>query len=177
MFFIHGGIWKQTGKGNEDFGGQVLPPDNCFTIRHPASLSSHTVFRSFGEVETGVFTIPLFTRDNTAQDNHIGLPRPIAVTLDELNLKQSGSFRPSNSMQPFGMRDQLLVYDNLQALINRSSSTIYYVYNDEWKRVGGGSANRGNDVIPAGAGFIIRKFATSGMPTSLWENPPNFGDN
>lgn len=169
-YYIHGGIWKLSGGGNTDWGSLMLEPDSFMTIRHPSSVSQPTTFRCIGEVELGTFTVPLNTIVSGEQDNLIGIPRPVNLTLEDLDLRGSLAFVSSTNTLSTGRRDQLLVFDNEIQLRNKAPSARYYVHNNIWKLSGGGNTDRGTDVLPAGSAFIIRKYQTLDGATVMWNN-------
>ena len=175
-FYIHKttttAIWKQPGL-SEDYGGYRLYPDHYIIIRHPSSVTSSTVFRSLGEVELQNFVIPLATNPASARDTYVALLRPLDVTLSGLNLYQSGAFVPSSGTLAFQRRDQLLVFNNGLPAINKSASATYYHNGTKWMKAGDNTGNYDNEIIPAGAGFIIRKYQAAGGPTSYWHNTPS----
>ncbi|MCF7674167.1 MAG: TIGR02597 family protein [Akkermansiaceae bacterium] len=174
-YFVHGTIWKRSGSGSTDYGSTIIFPNTLFTISHTSLVSHQTTYRTIGEVELGTTSIPLTTQDDVAQDNFIGIPRPLPLTLDELNLRQSpGAFMASTNTLPTGRRDQLLIYDNELQRRNKAPSAIYYVHNGIWKLSGGGNTDRSNEIIPASAGFIIRKFQVPGHPTAFWNNTSTY---
>jgi len=173
-YFIHGGVWKKSSSGHTNYGSTILYPDVYFTISHPTTVVRPTTFKASGGVDTESFVIQLNTRANVPQDNFVALLRPVNVTLDGLNLRQSGAFVPSTSTLTSGRRDQLLVFNNEQALRNRTPSAVYYVHGGIWKLSSGGNTDRSSVVIPAGTGFIIRKYQTPGGVTSYWNNTPSY---
>lgn len=168
-YFVHDGTWKKVGSGSTNFGSTQLWPDNFFTIRHPSSVGSSTTYTITGEVEMGTINIPLNTEATTSQDNFIAMPRPVDVTLNSLNLGNTSAFMTSTSQLTSGRRDILLVYDNTSALQNKSASAAYYFHAGVWKKVGAGSADFGSDVIPASAGFVIRKYQSGTGATAIWQ--------
>ncbi len=67
----------------------------------------------------------------------------------------------------FGPNDQLLVFNNAQAAFDKAPSATYF-YNTRWRRLGEATmADYGNEVIPQGAGFIVRKI---GGTAAFWTN-------
>ena len=114
------------------------------------------------------------TPDGTAgdkQDNAIGLARPIAVSLDASGLINSGAFAPSPL--PGSRTDELLIFDNTQVAKNKSSSAVYYYWNNAWRRVGAGSAIVDSDLVfSPGTGVIIRKGTNVISP--IWTNTPSY---
>ena len=170
--------WRQQG-GSTDAGGLQLWPDDYFTIRNPATVTSSTKLTVSGEVDTGNVVIPLFTRVGGAtekRDNSKLIMRPVDVTLAGLNLAQTAAFVSSSSASGGNRRDELIVFDNSTAAFNKSAFKTYYFLGgttNQW-RLQGGSTNAGTDVIPAGSGFIVRKYGTVGGETSLWNNTPTY---
>lgn len=169
-YYITGGVWKKFGDTSRpDFGDTILYPDICFTIRHPSTVLHPTAFKSLGEVEMNNFTIFLSTRTTGKQDNFIGVPRPIPVKLKDLGLNDNSVFATSASA--LIRKDELLVFDNEVANRNRSSSARYYRVTAGWRKFADGAEDHDNTIIPAGAGFIIRKVATVDGASAIWQNP------
>lgn len=173
-YYIHNGLWKLSGAGNANQGSLVIAPDSFLTISHPSSVTQSTVYRTLGEVEPHAFSIPLFSIPSGPRDNVISIPRPVPVTLEALNLRQSGAFMASTNTLATGRRDQLLVFNNEVALLNKTPSAVYYVHNGIWKASGGGNTDQGTQQIPAGAGFVIRKYQTDPAATAFWKNTPSY---
>src|SRR5690606_36640812 len=99
------GVDQGSGKG-----GTILYPDSYIIIRNNSIVARATVFSSSGDVEYGNFAIPLTTRTSGKQDNHIAVPRPVAVALKDLGLNDNSVF--SISPAAFNRMDELLVFDN-----------------------------------------------------------------
>ena len=171
VFYLLSAGWKKVGSGTSPQDGFILFPDGYVIIRHNASAAHGTVFRSVGEVETGNLAIPISTKIGSKQDTMIGLPRPIPVKLSHLGLDTT-VFR--NSPNAINRTDELLVFDNEQALKNKSAAAVYYRLSAGWRKIGAGSVDQGDAEIPSGVGFIIRKAATVDGATVFWLNPPNF---
>ena len=77
------------------------------------------------------------------------------------------------------LKDQLLLFDNTQAAIDKSPSLVYYYLNavgkaTGWKLSGDGMTDHGNDVIPAGSAIVIRKARTATAQTVFWTNAPTY---
>ena len=168
--YIAGGNWKSDG---EILGTTPLYPDTFFTIRHLSPVDHPTEYRSSGEVLTNNFSIPIHSLTCGSHDTFVSLPRPVDVTLNELNLFQSGAFVPSAGDYSFQLRDLLMVYDNTQILQNKSADVIYYHNGTNWM-IPGEMESRDDDKIPAGSGFFIRKFQTQSGETAFWTNTPSY---
>jgi uncharacterized protein (TIGR02597 family) len=88
----------------------------------------------------------------------------------------SGAFTASN---PSGPRtgDELLVFDNTAAVINKSASAIYFYRNGAWRKVGAANATDdfGSTIVfgPTG-GVIIRKATTVAGSSTNWSNTPTY---
>jgi uncharacterized protein (TIGR02597 family) len=176
IYYIFNGAWRKAGSpATDNFNAQQLPPDNLFTIRHPAAVTSATEYTISGEVDMGNFQIPLATQASVRQDNHIALLRPVDVTLDQLNLGGTAAFVSSTSALAGGRRDELLVFDNAVALRNKSASAVYYYFNGAWRKAGSPATDPfGSDVIPGGYGFIVRKYQSGSGATVFWNNTPSY---
>jgi uncharacterized protein (TIGR02597 family) len=156
-------------------GDTILYPETPLTIRNGNNVANATIFRSSGEVLMSNLTIPLYTESDNKRDAFIALPRPVDTTLSQLNIWESGAFMASSGGLAFQLRDLLLIFDNAQSSINKSSAAIYYHNGTNWLAAGDSAGTiRDNDVIPAGAGFIIRKYQTATGTTSLWQNTPAY---
>jgi uncharacterized protein (TIGR02597 family) len=171
IYYINDGIWKKQGAGATNFGTDQLWPDTYFIIRHPAAVTAPTTYTAVGEVDIWNFNVTLGTQAAGRQDNFIGLPRPTDIALNALNLAGTPAFVSSTSQLAAGRRDELLVYNNTAAGLNKAPALIYYHHDGIWKKQGGGATDVGAEVIPAGAGFIIRKYQAAGGASSNWDNP------
>ena len=169
-YYVYNNQWQEVNGDGSDTGNVVIYPDMILTIRQPSTISHPTWYRSSGEVLTTSFSTPLHTQTDVRRDTFVGLPRPIDLTLGELNLWESGAFAQSLGTRAFERRDELLIFDNSNAAINKSSSTTYFHNGTNWLAVGDNTTNRDTDIIPAGAGFIIRKYQTTGGETAFWNN-------
>lgn len=169
-FFTSGG-WFSAAAGNPSATDTILLPDSCFVIRQ-AAVATDTTWRSVGNVVMSRLVIPLTTQAGQSQDNYVSINRPVDVKLSESGL-ESG-FVESAGAAAFQRRDMLFVFDNSTASFNKSPATIYFRQGGNWRKAGGSAPVANDDVIPAGAGVIIRKYATSGAPTAFWTNNPNY---
>jgi hypothetical protein len=93
--------------------------------------------------------------------------RPFDIALDATGLGPAdGSFIAN---------DLLLVFNNTQAAFDKSPASYYYdtsVGNSGGWRLSGDTRpnDRGADIIPMGAGFIVRKSQTGSGQTAFWSN-------
>lgn len=172
LYYITGGLWRRPSIAGS-MGNQVISPDTFFTIRHLPAVAHSTVFRSVGEVEVGEFNIPLATNTVGKRDTHVAIPRPIDLRLDQLNLVESGAFVTSATASLTQRRDELLVYDNLASGLNKIPTIAYYHTGGNWRKIGT-SEPQNDQVIPAGAGFVIRKHPTVSGETIMWNNTASY---
>lgn len=172
-FFVHGSLWKEHGQGDIDRGNFQLWPDSYIIIRHPSSVTTSTTYVNTGQVEVNEFDIALNTRNGGPQDNLVALPRPVDITLNNLNLGGTAAFISSTSTGALGRRDQLFVFNYSSTGINKSAAATYFYHNGLWKAHGDGDIDRGNDIIPAGTGFVIRKYSSTGA-TANWNHTSPF---
>ncbi|MES2996530.1 MAG: TIGR02597 family protein [Verrucomicrobiota bacterium] len=138
-FYVHNGMWKQEGKAGENKGLFQLWPDGYLIIRHPSAVPKATVFTNTGEVDPADFRFNLVTRVSGYQDNYLALPRPVAVSLDALNLGGTSAFVTSTSTSLSGRRDQLLVFGNSPAGHNQTPSRTYFHFGGKWQLQGDAS--------------------------------------
>lgn len=170
-YYYLNNAWRKFGNPTtEDHGDDALPNAGFITVRN---AGSGTTLTTLGSVLTKKATIPLFTRTNTPQDNFVSVIRPVDVKLNDLGLITSGAFLSSPSQ--FNRIDNLLVFDPTQVGQNKSASATYFYMSGAWRKFGeAGLPDRGNDVIPAGSGFVIRKGATVDGAPVYWQNSPTY---
>jgi uncharacterized protein (TIGR02597 family) len=173
-FLMNGSGWKRFGSSiATDFGNTYLWPDVYFIIRNPNAVGASTQYIVTGECEMGKMMLPLSTRIAGQQDNFVGIPRGVDVTLNQLNLGGTSSFVSTTDVDE--IKDQLMVFNNASAVQNRAPSATYYYYNGVWRKFGQSAAsNFGTDVISVGTGFMIRKAQTNDGATHFWINAANY---
>jgi uncharacterized protein (TIGR02597 family) len=164
-----------------DHGNDYILPDGYFTVRQANSSATVTLAFS-GAVPMNKLVTSLTTSSTQAQDNLVGLNRPVGVALSSLGLNAAdGSFQTTTSSH--NILDELLISNNAAVAINKSASTIYYYVNDivnnvanvGWRSYGDSvTAPHDSDIIPAASALTIRKAATSNGQTVDWSNNPNF---
>jgi uncharacterized protein (TIGR02597 family) len=152
---------------NADHGDDALLPDGYLVIEN-ANGAPTLPLTNLGAVILKQVTTPLLTSSGGQQDNPVGMVRPLDVALDATGLG------PANGS--FGANDQLLVFDNTQAALNKSPAAIYYYdttvgTSGGWRLSGDTVPNdHGADIIPMGAGAIVRKAQTGTGQTAFWTN-------
>lgn len=175
--------WRIAGDNATDHGDDPLLPDGYFVVRNINGAPTLPL-KTVGAVLMKKLAVPLMALSNGAQDNAVSMIRPINVALKATGLNfADGSFVatiPALSPRiPPAIKDQLLVFDNSQAAINKQPSAAYYYFaaysvrDAGWKLVGGGLADHGNDAIPAGSGIVIRK-AKNATNQTFWTNAPTY---
>ena len=169
VYFFLNGEWVLSTDTANSYNDVILLPSTYFTVRN---ASTATTFTPSGGVYMNRLTIPLDTASNSQQDNAVAVPRPTTVTLNDLGLIASGAFTPSASTK--ARADQLFLYDNTVASINKSASAVYYYYNGAWRSANDSSSDYGTTPIPYGVGITIRKAVTSNSITSFWQNTRNY---
>ena len=171
IYFYYNSAWRLFGGDyTVSYNDAVLPPLTYFTVRNTTAA---TTFIPTGGVYMNRITVPLDTQAMASQDNAVTLARPTATTLNDLGLVSSGAFAASTSTK--NRADQLLVYDNTTAAVNKAASAIYYYYNGAWRLFGGDTTiDYGLTSIGYGAGFTIRKAANGTGATSFWQNTRNY---
>ena len=170
-YYFLNGAWRKFGRpATESYNDDPFVNNGYFMVRNGATATS---LATPGSVLMKKTTVPLLTRTNTQQDNFVSVIRPVDVKLNDLGLISSGAFAASPNS--FNRVDQLFVFDNSAAGINKSASATYYYFNGAWRKFGQATTiDAGSDVIPAGSGFIIRKGATATGATVFWQNAPTY---
>lgn len=160
-FFLSNVGWRVVGDNTTDHGDDILLQNRYFVVRNDNSAPTLPL-TSLGAFATKKLTVPLKTGTSGQQDNPVSILRPWNVALNATGLGPADG--------SFAANDQLLLFDNTQAALDKIPSATYY-YDTHWRLTGQPSNDRGNDVIPAGTGFVIRKAATTSGQTALWTNP------
>lgn len=174
IYFLQGATWRQAVKGFPAAGEKVIPPGSSFLIRHPGTVVS-TSFVSQQWVDTEDFVTPLETSDATAKDISVGLVRPVPVSLSELGLTTANGFVESPSPDPVQRKDELHLFDNADATINKLPSAVYFRTGGNWVLDDGNSYPLSNDVsVSPGAGLLIRKSLSNDGATHVWINTPSY---
>jgi len=169
IFYLWDGSWRETGAGAAVRDHEVVYPDSYFIVRH--NVAAATEFVSNGQVVAGKLVTWLGVNTAGKRDNYLGLQRPIATTLAASGLVASGAFAPSPT--PGNRTDELFVFDNTVARKNKAPATIYYYWNNAWRKVGAGAASFDSTaVFQPGLGFIIRKNTAATAPA--WNNLANY---
>lgn len=169
-YYFYNNAWRQFSRPvANSYDDTILLPDGFITVRN--NTANTATFKPSGCVFTKRLTVALNSQGNSQQDNLVSLTRPVAVALKDSNLVSSGAFTPSTS--PLILKDQLSVFDNNAAGINKLPVATYYYYNAAWRQFGRPVAeDHGSDVLVSGSGFLIRKSAAAN--TSFWINAPTY---
>ena len=109
-------------------------------------------------------TVPLISSLSQAIDNPVSMIRPVDAPLNVNGL--------SFADRSIGQNDQLLLFDNTTAALNKTPN-VAYVYSDGWKLSTDPNTDHGNDIIPAGSAMLVRK-AASNLGTLFWTNYPSY---
>ncbi|MCU0781339.1 MAG: TIGR02597 family protein, partial [Akkermansiaceae bacterium] len=163
--------WRRVGApAATDFDSTQLIPDRFFIVHHPTSVTQATTYKVNAHDDIYKFNVRLLTCSTSRQETPVGLLRPVDLELNDLNLGGTPAFMTSLSMLISGRRDELLMYDNAAAGFNKGPSARYFYFDGKWLKQGAGNADHGGDVIPAGWGFVIRKYSGTGASVN-WTLP------
>lgn len=166
IYYYLDGEWKKVGGDlNVDYRNAIIVPDGFFIVRHNTGVATTITFT--GEVIMGKIALPLVFQDLSAQDNIVGLQRPIEMTLDEAGLGPN-----------LGPGDALYVWDQSAAQQNRMiANADKYTYDGTAWRKNDGTDNVGSEqVFRPGVGFVIRKAIDTEVNQVIWVNEPNYGN-
>jgi uncharacterized protein (TIGR02597 family) len=168
IFFLTSTGWKKAVTGFPDASNTILTPDAFFTLRHGnAAIVSATTYTVVGGVDLSPNSTPLATLVSGKQDNPVTTGRPVPVSLAALDLVSSGFVASTNTL-PLGRRDEILVYANEVAALNKSPSAIYFYHNGNWKKSVTGFPIADTDELPPSSGFLIRKYQTATGGSVIW---------
>jgi uncharacterized protein (TIGR02597 family) len=176
-YFINSGAnvgWRLFGDAlTTNHGDDTLVPGSYIIVRNQNSAVTLPL-AIFGTVPTSKLVVPLATLATSAQDNATAVIRPVAVSLNNSGLNPTdGSFVATASTR--SLKDELFLYNNAQAGLNKSASATYYYMNNGWRLFGDAVGNdHGGDLIPTGSALTIRKAATTSGQTSFWTNSPTY---
>ncbi len=177
--------WRLVGSNTTDRGDDPLLPSGYLVVRN-LNGSPTLPLKGIGSVLTTKFATPLRSLATRSQDNAVSMLRPIGVTLNQTGLNPNdGSFvatPPAGELQgeKAVLKDQLLLFDNSVAAINKQPTAVYYYSagrgeRGSWRLIGdpvGG--DHGNDMIPAGSAILLRKAKTATDTTVFWINAPTY---
>jgi uncharacterized protein (TIGR02597 family) len=185
IFYYYGGTgtkgWRKIGGGINTLQDDVpIVPDTYFVIRHNIPTATN-VFNAGSVVDQIPALVPLLRiQPDTNQDNFIGLPLSVPMTLGQSRLVQSGAFLGSSDH--FNQQDLLLIFDDSIPEKNKIPVKIYYYYTGAvgpgagWRLIGGGiNSVRDNDLVfKPGWGYVIRKRKQSTAGASFWPVQPPY---
>ncbi|AHF94351.1 hypothetical protein OPIT5_13020 [Opitutaceae bacterium TAV5] len=169
-FITAAGGWRSTDAGFPEAGSRILLPDVCFIIRHPATVSSDTVMESLASVNLHPISIFLSSLADNKQDTWLFIQRPMELRLDQLGLENA--FVPSNGTLGLQRRDEVLVFDNEAASLNKAPSRSFFRTGNNWVESTSGFPVSNDYIIPVGAGLVIRKYPTTDGGVSYFTNNP-----
>lgn len=170
-YYFLNDAWRKVGRpSTENYNDDPFVSSGYLIVRN---AGTGTQLATAGSVLMKKSSIPLVTRTTGPQDNFVSVVRPVDVALDDLGLITSGAFTASQDSS--SRADQLIVFNNSVAGINKSASAIYYYLDSAWRKVNeSASTDFGSDLLPAGSGFLIRKAATEDGATVVWKNAPTY---
>ncbi|MCB1231920.1 MAG: TIGR02597 family protein [Verrucomicrobiae bacterium] len=173
-FFQTADGWKEAARGFPDASQVVISPGTSFVIRHPAGVGD-TNFVPHQWVPTGVESYDLKSSSAGPRDNHLASTRPVPVKLQDLDLAPP-AFEESATTDSADRRDELHVFDNTVAALNRRASAVFIRIAGHWVEDDDGQTFPDADdlEIDAGAGLMIRKAATNDGATTVWVNTPRY---
>lgn len=169
-FFTSANGWVSAATGNPAANDTVLWPDSYFIVRQPSDVADAS-WVCVGNVATSRLMSPLRAAEATQQDNFVGLARPVDVRLADLGLETA--FVESTGLASFQRKDLLLTFDNSVSAVNKAPTGSYFRFSGNWYSTANGTPLANDDVLKAGAGFIIRK-AQNPVGSALWANNPTY---
>lgn len=171
-FFQTDSGWREVARGFPDADDVVVPPGASFVIRHPEGGQA-TRFIAQQWVNDDDQAYVLATDVAKTRDHHLGSARPVPVRLGDLDLEPP-VFLESASNDSGDRADELHVFDNTVAALNRRASAIYFRVNGQWVLDDAGFPPSNDVEIDAGVGLMIRKAPTADGESLVWVNTPRY---
>lgn len=168
-FFLNEDGWIEVG-GYTPAGEVVVAPGQSFLIRHPAGRAD-TVFVTTQQVYTGPVSLPVRVTAGKRQDTPVAPPRPVAVQLASLDFENT-TFEESPALDVGSRRDELLVFDNTAAGLNKKPSATYFRSGGKWIEDTDGYPDADADRIEPSVGLLIRKAGGGGDLVLRWIHRP-----
>jgi uncharacterized protein (TIGR02597 family) len=172
-FYVTDTAWHEVGGSFAEAGDTVIEPGRAFIIRHPVGVGL-TTFVPNQQVYGGLVSVMIGgSAADKGRDTMIGLPRPVSITLDDLDFAP-GQFVESVTTAPGDRKDQLLVFDNTEPLRNKQPDAVYFRSGGQWLSSESGFPAAGSEPIEPSAGLLVRRAAGSGATPILWVNSPTY---
>ncbi|CAN5545914.1 hypothetical protein BH20VER1_BH20VER1_19990 [soil metagenome] len=163
-YYFNNNAWRLVGDDVTDRGDDPLLPDSYFVVRNLNGAPTLPLV-TLGAVLLKKVTLPLSTSTTGAQDNPVSLLRPLDVSLNATGLNLTdGSFGAGDELHLFN--NSVAGYDKVPRVYVRNPSAA----NGRWTWAGDPSSDRGNEIIPSGTGFLIRKATTASGEPVYWTN-------
>ena len=163
-YFFFNNAWRLVGDENTDRGDDPLMPDSYFVVRNLNGAPTLPLV-TLGSVLLKKVSVPLITSTTGPQANPVSLLRPLDVSLNATGLNAAdGSFVTGDELHLFN--NSTVGYDKPARVYVRNPGVL----NGRWTWTGDTALNdRGNELIPAGTGFLIVKAPSDGLP-KFWTN-------
>lgn len=169
-YYFFNNEWRRVGSApTQNFNNTVLSPEGYFVLRN--NSTSVLKFITLGSVLRT--ELARFVPTESAQNDVPAVSgRPRKMRLAELGLGGTPAFATTTSLA--SRKDELQVFDNSAAGINKSAAATYFYFNNAWRKIGASPATSfNNELIDVGAAMVIRK-ASGVVGTAKWTQPPLF---
>lgn len=168
-FFVTSTQWIEAGSFAEA-GDEIIEPGQAFIVRNPAGVT--TTFIPSQQVYGDAVAVAIPVSSTSARDTALALPRPVPLTLAQLDL--GTLFTESASTSENQRADELLVYNNAVAERNKLPSAVYFRTGGQWvEDTTGFPASDGVSIEPS-AGLVIRKAQAGSDDVLVWVNHPTY---
>lgn len=168
-YYYYNDEWRKVGAAPTiSFNDVVVSPEEYFVIRNRSDKKLTFVISGNVPAMTLVCDLPKETQKN---DIAAVSGRPIAMKLSQLGLGGTAAFTTTTLL--FNRQDELMVFDNDAAGINKAAAATYFYYDGAWRKVGASPTTSFDDeLVSPGAALIIRK-ASGAAGTVTWtQNSP-----
>lgn len=156
-YYTQASSWQGLSSGAAD--AAIFPPHKALIVRN-SDVATSPVFVGVVPSATQTLALRIPAGDSSnQQDNPVSLLRPVPVKLNESGLDDT-VFRPS--LLPISRTDEILVFDDTDEAVNKSSKYTYYKFAGKWRRLDKEpDYDAGEEeIFTPGTGVIIRKSGT-----------------
>jgi uncharacterized protein (TIGR02597 family) len=162
-YYFSNNAWRLVGDENTDRGDDPLMPDSYFVVRNLNGAPTLPLV-TLGSVLLKKVSVPLITSTSGPQANPVSLVRPLDVALNATGLNAAdGSFVTGDELHLFN--NSTVGYDKPARVYVRNPGVL----NGRWTLAQDTLNDRGNELIPAGTGFLIVKAQSDGL-ADFWTN-------
>jgi uncharacterized protein (TIGR02597 family) len=174
FFYFNNGWRRQGAPLTVNFGPSNVVSAAQYVLVRNTNNSTPLTHVSFGNLASGEVTASIPTAA-VKNDLYVSPGRATALTFADLQLGGTPAFASSTTATAAGRRDEVLVFDNTAAGVNKSSANTFFYFNNGWRRQGSPATVdfSSSNAVAGATGFLIRK--AGGTPGAAnWTSIPTY---